>query len=388
MLKEYFNKTTETTFLKSLLSAVQLPKFKLVHIGMLLFEGYYYIYKEKVIQCTKTGILGETAEYEELFHYYFCDMDQNVEFKEFIRASYYSTELHKRFGEYLRCVRELYGIDLMGMYNCFSYELFSDLHIGYDTASSRNRIFVGNDPTKKMLAVPIKFNQVYSIALTSSKPVYVAPVLKLPSGFKSLQQLELPSYTENLGVQLLDSPQFNSLKTISVDLNETQGEFYKYERYLYLVFQVDSRNESSFVVMEGDYTSSNAPTVVGMSEKEELTVSFIYKPDLLFMNDGTSYAYSDTVILYLVHNVITNKDIIGENISYARELLGFDDKVNYWSNNIRYSAFIKYVIPSSSVKDDYSEQSKNGIRKNCKDVTGFIDTQIEEYLNGTGATGQ
>lgn len=288
----------------------------------------------------------------------------------------------------MRCVRELYGIDLMGMYNCFSYELFSDLHIGYDTASSRNRIFVGNDPTKKMLAVPIKFNQVYSIALTSSKPVYVAPVLKLPSGFKSLQQLELPSYTENLGVQLLDSPQFNSLKTISVDLNETQGEFYKYERYLYLVFQVDSRNESSFVVMEGDYTSSNAPTVVGMSEKEELPVSFIYKPDLLFMNDGTSYAYSDTVILYLVHNVITNKDIIGENISYARELLGFDDKVNYWSNNIRYSAFIKYVIPSSSVKDDYSEQSKNGIRKNCKDVTGFIDTQIEEYLNGTGATGQ
>lgn len=75
MLKEYFNKTTETTFLKSLLSAVQLPKFKLVHSGMLLFEGYYYIYKEKVIQCTKTGILGETAEYEELFHYYFCDMD-------------------------------------------------------------------------------------------------------------------------------------------------------------------------------------------------------------------------------------------------------------------------------------------------------------------------
>lgn len=383
MLKQYFNKTTETTFLKALLSAVQLPKFKLVHDGMLLFKDYFYIYKEKVVRCTQTGILGDTAKIEELFHYYFCDMDQNVEFKEFIRASYYSTELHKRTGEYLRCVRELYGIDLMGMYNCFSYELFSDLHIGYDVASQRNRIFVGRDETKKMLAVPIKFNQVYSIALTSSKPVYVSPVLKLPSGFKSFEQLELQSYTDNLGVQLLDSPQFNSLKTISVDLNESQGDFYKYERYLYLVFQVDARNDSSFVVLEGDYTSSNAPTIVGMSDNEEAPVSFIYKPDLLFMNDGTSYAYSDTLIQYLVHNVITNKDIIGENISYARNLLGFQDKVNYWSNNIRYSAFTKYVVPSIETYGEYSKQDEKNIRKNCKDVTGFIDKPIEEFLNAT-----
>jgi len=149
-------------------------------------------------------------------------MDQNVEFKEFIRASYYSTELHKRIGEYLRCVRELYDIDLMGMYNCFSYELFNDLHIAFDgrTNVKRNRIFVGQDKTKKILAVPIKFNQIYSVALTSNQPVYASPVLKLPNGIKSLQQLSLNSYSSNLGVKLLDSMQFNQLKTFSVDLTE------------------------------------------------------------------------------------------------------------------------------------------------------------------------
>ena len=120
-----------------------------------------------------------------------------------------------------------------------------------------------------------------------------------------------------------------------------------------------------------------------MSKIEEDQIPLIYKPDLLFMNDGTSYAYSNSIIPYLVHNVITNKDIIGENISYARTLVDFEDKVNYWSNNIRYSAFVKYLVPSVKVQGDYSEQDTKNVRKNCKDVTGFIDTQIEEYLNAT-----
>jgi len=75
MLQEYFNKTTETTFLKALLSAVQLPKFKLVHEGSLIFQDYYYIYNGKVIQCTKTGYIGKKATFKEVSHYYFCNMD-------------------------------------------------------------------------------------------------------------------------------------------------------------------------------------------------------------------------------------------------------------------------------------------------------------------------
>lgn len=165
MLQEYFNNSVETTFLKSLLSASQLPKYKIVKDGDLIFENYFYIYNDKLIKCVKTGKVNVSAEILILEHYYFCNMDQNIEFKEFIRASYYSTELHKRLGEYLRCIRDLYGIDLMGMYNCFSYELFNDFHIEY--YNGKNRIFVGKDNSKKILAVPIKFNAVYSVYLQS-----------------------------------------------------------------------------------------------------------------------------------------------------------------------------------------------------------------------------
>lgn len=388
MLREYFNTTIEATFLKALLSAVQLPNFKIVKDGDLIFKDYFYIYQEKIVRCTETGNIGkESDNYEILQHYNFCDMDQNIEFKEFIRASYYSTELHKRFGQYLRCIRDLYDIDLMGMYNCFSYELFSDIYIGFDKNQEKNRIFVGNNKEKKVLAIPIKFNQKYTIAVTSNKPVYACPILKLPNGIRSLAQLNLSSYTEDtMGVRLLDSMQFNQPKQISVDLSEDQGEFYKYERYLYLVVQLDSSNSSSFVVLEGEYNEYNTVPIIGMEdydyEFDDESVSIMYRPKLLEMNDGISYAYSNTIMQYLVHNAITSRDIIGENISYAKRLINFKDSINYWSDNVKYSAFMKFVCRDIQAdEEDYSQQNPNRVYRNCNDVTGFIDKQIEEWLN-------
>ena len=92
MLQEYFNNTIEQSFLKALLSAVQLPNYKIVCDTDYLFEGYFYIYNEKIIKCTKSGvikpnnfILGSSyigsqlsqdqAEFDEIDHYRFNCMD-------------------------------------------------------------------------------------------------------------------------------------------------------------------------------------------------------------------------------------------------------------------------------------------------------------------------
>lgn len=206
-------------------------------------------------------------------------------------------------------------------------------------------------------------------------------MIKLPDGIKSLEQLNISSYSDDLGVKLLDNLQFDKTNKISINLTEDQKDFYKYENYLYLIFQVRNDNNSSFVVLEGDYSTKNTIVITGMSSKEESPISLIYKPELVKMNDNFSYAYSNDLILYLLHNVITNKDIIGENISYVKNLLKFTNTVNYWSNNIKYSAYVKYLLPSKKIEDDYSQQDWSKCRKNCKNVTGFIDTQIEEYLN-------
>ena len=412
MLVEFFNNKTEQSFLKALLSAVQMPKFTVVNFGDLIFNGYFYIFDKHIIKCTKTGTLkrdndvvigqysiGSTAEYEEIDHYNFCTEDQNIEFKEIIRASYYSTELHKRLGQYLRCIRDLRYIDLMGMYNCFSYEIFKKIHIDENTLS----IDDGSLSSKKLLAIPVKYNQKYTIAITSSSPVYMAFCIKLPNGIKPINYKISSEFVDkkllsarNLGILRFEEP-----IVVSTQLDEDQGDLYRYNDNLYMILQVSANNKSSLVVLEGDYTKSRAITVVNSQSKipqwdrtthsysytyaptNTDTVSLIYNPELLNFNSGYQFAYSNALIPYLVNNVIANDDVVGENITYAKKLLGFKDTINYWSNDIKYSAFVKYLFDKIEFsKDDqgYYVQPKT-IRKDCFDITGYIDKNIEGWLN-------
>ena len=257
MLVEFFNNRTEQSFLKALLSAVQLPKFTVVNNGDLMFEGYFYIADKHIVSCTETGYYGTTAKYEVLGHYNFCMEDQNIEFKEIIRASYYSTELHKRLGQYLRCIRDLRYVDLMGMYNCFSYEIFKKVYIDEPTL----RFCEGTLDSVKVLAIPVRYNQTYTIALTSSKPVYASLCLKLSSGIKRIDynigRVEEIGNPKNLG-----SLRFEAPITVSTGLTEEQGDLFKYNDNLYLILQVDAKNKSTLVVLEGDYTKSNSVQIV------------------------------------------------------------------------------------------------------------------------------
>ena len=375
MLVQFFNNTIEQSFLKALLSAVQLPKYKIVKDGDLIFNNYFYIYKGMIIKCTTSGAIGTNAKFEELEHYYFGDMNQNIEFKEFIRASYYSTELHKRFGEYLRCLRDLYDVDLMGMYNCFDYEVFTDVYIGWDATVKKNIIFSDTQNQSKVLAVPIKYNTNYTIYMTSDSPVYIAPILKLPSGKRAIDDSKDAFRTRFFG-----RTQFTNPIEVSIDLDENLSEYYKYEKYLYFIIQIDKDNKSSVVVLEGNYKNCNNLQIVSaQASNGSLTLPLIYKPALIQINDGVSYAYSNTIMQYLLHNAISNIDIIEGNISYAKKLLNFDNDVNYWDNNIKYSAFVKYLLNLKN--QTYTEKDLLKVKKDCVDVTGYIDKQIEGWLN-------
>lgn len=393
MLQEYFNNTIEQSFLKSLLSAVQLPNYKIIRDNDLIFKDYFYIYEGDIIKCTKTGYINpqnsvigviqvgdqispSQAEFEMIKHYKFSCMDQNNETKEFIRASYYSTELHKRFGNYLRCLRDLKNINLMGMYNCFSYEIFNDIHSCWN--GEKYIIYFNQDNTKKLLAVPVKFNTIYTVAIQSQQPISIFPILKMPNGKKLFKPNEDT-------IKIINGSQFEFPFKVSVDLSEQDGDWYKYEPYLYLVFQVSAKNQSSFVVLEGDYSKDGIFLVSPQEtpESKNDSVDLMYRPKLLSFNSGTSYAYSDTVIQYLLKNVITNDDTVEGNISYAKKLVNFSDDINYWDNNIKYSAYMKYIMDKAIIKNNsgYYKQNLKNVNQECEDVTGFIDKQIEEYLN-------
>ena len=264
----------------------------------------------------------------------------------------------------------------MGMYNCFSYEIFNDIHSCWN--GEKYIIYFNQDNTKKLLAVPVKFNTKYTVAIQSQQPISIFPILKMPNGKKLFKPNEDT-------VKIINGSQFEFPFKVSVDLSEQDGDWYKYEPYLYLVFQVSAKNQSSFVVLEGDY-SKDGIFLINPQETPELkndSVDLMYKPKLLSFNSGTSYAYSDTVIQYLLRNVITNDDTVEGNISYAKKLVNFSDDVNYWDNNIKYSAYMKYIMDKAIIKNNYGyyKQNLKNVNQECEDVTGFIDKQIEEYLN-------
>lgn len=410
MLVEFFNTSIEQSFLKALISATQLPKFSFVNNGDLVFEGYFYIYQTKIIKCTKTGyldpistsiqesVLGETtlnyrtrAQYEVLDHYFPSTENQNIEFKEFIRASYYSTELHKRVGDYLRLLKGYYHIDLMGMYNCFSYELFKQISIQEKIEQVYNEekekfenvqtlsLSLNEDKSKKVLAIPVNFNNIYTIAITSYLPVYCALVVKFGNKIVSLNSLSNQVFQP----KSLGSLRFETPITISTQLTEEQGDIYKYNNQLYLILQIEKTNKSSVVVLEGDYSSSYAMNIVNSEGSKFNTVPLLYKPKLLQFNTGVQYAYSNSIIPYLIKNVIDNNDATPENISYAKKLLAMKDDINYWTNNIKYLAYLKYLFNTYQFEQDQDGYLIQPDKINYKnnDITGYIDSTIEGWLN-------
>ena len=270
----------------------------------------------------------------------------------------------------------------MGMYNCFDYEIFSDVHISYDSLQNSYEIFNDVDSTKKILAVPIKFNKTYKIAIQSDKPIFVAPILKLPNRLQSLNFSE--NFDDNLKVLQFNKTSFYNPIEVSFDLNETQGDLYKYEQYLYMIIQVDFNNNSSVVVLED---VNPGLTIISVDDDSNLnpTISQIYKPKLLQMNDGTSYAYSNTIIQYLLHNSIDNVTTTSGNFAYAKNLLGTKNKSDYWENTLKYSAFVNYLLDLKKEQqaDEYGYiiQNLQKLKQDCEDVTGYIDTQIEKWLN-------
>ena len=209
----------------------------------------------------------------------------------------------------------------MGMYNCFSYEVFSNLHIASKITDFELELFLKyeQNPAKKVLAIPVKFNSKYTIAVTSDQPVYCAFVAKFSNKIRKLSAISTVSNEKMSKPFSLGLTKFEQPVVVDTSLSLEDDDVYKYNDKLYLILQLDKLNTSSLVVLEGDYTNSYAMNIVS-SEFSSVTdtVSLCYKPSLLSFNSGIQFAYSNTLIPYLVKIVIDNIDTTPGNITYAK----------------------------------------------------------------------
>lgn len=179
------------SFIKQLLTEVSLPNLTPVAYGDYILSGVTYLYNHNVIRCTKSGIISD------LQAGYLCSEDSicNVGFicgVGFPIASYdivepylysglipgktsqfhstknsYDMETHTRLGEFLRWYRSAYGVNLMGLYNCF-YPQTTD-EVSFTRHKDKLNLTPGHFNKESVVyKVPVRFNTSYSVYFTST----------------------------------------------------------------------------------------------------------------------------------------------------------------------------------------------------------------------------
>ena len=343
----------------------------------------------------------------------------------------YDSDTHKYLGEYLRFYRDLFGTNLMPFYNCFSGVYTSKFYISeitknvsdnesityrtvkqtaYDFYQQGNSDLSSKYHTKetfKVLQVPIKFNKKYTIAIECNAPVLIAPAFisngQLINTYYSGQKIDL--------TDILNSPESdgkiknyeyantyfndpivievaNRDESILVNADSTVGlselsksqVLQRYERDLYLLIQLPIENNSSVVVLEGDYTNSSTEKYFNLEcftnpDMEAPSQAFLDSVllsnlSLLQFNDYTRYPFADRLVEYLLWQVIDSTDEIGPNISKIQNALS----VNLQNHTKGYYDDYLRALVFNTFRDSnrYTDLDNNG----------NVDKDVEKYLFG------
>lgn len=383
-------------FIKSLLYNSWLPNYRTVSEGDNLVAGTIYTFRSNFIKCYKSGVLGDTAEYKVIG---VCDLE-NSDMKGYTNylapGAGYDSKTHVRLGYYLRALRDMRGIDLMPLYNCYCNNYLNSCYL---TATG---IIKAKNEAYKEIAVPILFNQTYTIALDNPYVTIIAPAF-----IKNNQEVTVDgiSISESLVAEYLTSYntlQFNRPITFRVDNDNAYRQ--KFERYLTLIIQIPAECETSIVVLEGDYTNRRSKKVISMEhprydlshlpedakhfeDMNEKEMNYLFTSDfsLLKMNDKTSYAFSDGLILYLIRHVITVDEEISGNIKRVQDNSGAAgykwNAEGIWNDYLRKYIFDTYQKANKSSCTGVNRQRWVNGRHSNFDKLGWVDTDVESFFD-------
>ena len=249
----------------------------------------------------------------------------------------------------------LHDINLMPFYNCYNGEYVTDIFINTSTTTTKavddsgnetevttiNHNIIQSDPNvrgKKVISIPVKFGETYSIFIDCSTQV------EIMCGFYGNKGYISPTQTP--AVEIKTENKYASLRYTSFRDGFTyttpkpEKSTYPYTRFFRMFIQLPLNTDSSIVVLEGDYTIKNTAygTYTYNEEEKQLAIDISDFPTKVKQNQtllsdlsltqiaGTvSYAFSDRLIEYLTCNVITSEETIIQNIlrvqQYASSLI-------------------------------------------------------------------
>lgn len=426
MFQKFYTDTIMSKFIKRLLSSTNIPLFDFVHDGDNLLEGCIYIYKHYIIKCLSTGTLnieGGTALYPSLTltpnislvpgagiipasikvlaHYSEDDYNKyNYKFQS--NYSYYDPETHKHLGAYLRYLRDYKGLDLMPYYNCYNYYMINDIHLEKPTVDNEHVSYgIGELKGYKLLAIPIKFNTQYTIAIDCTSEVLMRGIIYSPAGMVKIANQSDTYYSDKLASSYKSYQNLYFNNPILYSISTESSQLYKNQKYLYLTIQLPVENNSSVVVLEGDYRKQEIINCKYILNNQEILIDTKYninkdyrRISLLECNTKESYAFSNRLIEYLLLNVIHENDPLTNNIIKTQQsLIKLDDLANKSSEGSIYKHFYTgySLIPHRpGIWDENINACMNTLITNLsqikylRDMDGNINKDIEELFGEVG----
>lgn len=377
MRQKFNTQTIQSAFIKSILNDIPLPTYNTVSTGDYIVKGCIYLYKCNLIRCKISGYIGFNAFYEIIKHYDLGTYEAKWTNSYLSPNLYYDSELHEKLGHLLRVIRDVNDINLMPLYNCFSYRFLSNISITKTIYGSNVHYRVEPETNQfvKIAQIPIKFNKKYTIAIDCDTEVIISPAILSYQKLIPSIDIEDSTLTDELNeinpIQRFDSLSYTNpiLFEVSNKIENTAKKWNMYEKDLFLLIQLPANNSSSITVIEGDYTSIPKKVTISAEDISSIDPTYlneilINKLSLLRLNDGVTYPFSDRLIEYLLENVITDRDSIGQNIKNVQQKLGIVID-GAWTNLIRYKLYNQYVQTDNNIEPD---------------IMGFVDKDVEKFL--------
>lgn len=337
-------------------------------------------------------------------HYIYGKEYINITEKLQIKNMSYDIKTHNWLGEYLRFYRDFKGIDLMPLYNCFGKMQPKNLALVKDVFIGNNLVkinFNSEDTDFNYFIVPVKFNQLYTIALTSN---VLELSLLLYDNVLSNDYLTLMNKNIELiqnSYQLKNGTQFSRPFIFSTFLNENIIKKYiKEESILKILIKIPAAEKTSITILEGDFTNSSPYTLeLEINGKQEYRIANNFvdyvednnslngKPlcSLLELNTGESYPFATKLISYLSDVVVKGDNYNKTNIESLQNFL-YGVVINkfkgVWDDNIK--GDLRKVLKTKAMNLDNKLVSNQKTLcdkfETSLDLLYYLDKDLEDML--------
>ena len=410
MLQQFYKDTLQSNFIKYLLANTYIPTVpftaNIMHVtkgNTYIHDGYFVTAKksdavaaiiEDLNKAKEKGSIDYLNKYDEIFikhePYVFGRQYLGTTTNYVSNVKGYDPTTHYYLGDFLRAYRAYYNIDLMPYYNCFSNE-----YVDYLSLTKKDgvvKLVEENNSKYKILSVPIKFCQKYTIALQCNSEVDILPVFIGKKGLLKEKTAELhqlahhgkyyPRMQFNSPI-VYESPHINSVQDL------VQSSLQTYDKYLRLLIQVPANLTSSIAVIEGDFKNAKnySERLINTSKDDVL--------ELWAENYFTKIPYTREI------DVPANSTLICNNIELQKFYRDYDnspikaikrkDELNIKTtketnkldlfNIEKIGDVLKHIIdnPVIKIKSDYSIRDYNGPASSSDPSK---DKDLNLYLKG------